>query len=141
MAKCPSLKVRELDLRRRMRVSESYMACGRGADNLRVLFAVVDVYRKKGDEVADDGDSCNGHKDVPWRNNDRIGLYHETARHLDETEMLLEQCKSYTCNQAGEQTRQRNHPAFQHKYASYELVCCTDAAKGLDVVFFLDYEH
>ena len=99
------------------------------------------MYRKKCYEISDDGDSCNGHKDVPWRNNDRIGLYHETARHLDETEMLLEQGKSDTNDKAGEQARQRNQPAFQHKYASYELVCCTDAAKRPDVILLLDDEH
>ena len=55
------------------------------------LALTVDEDGEKGDEVADEGDACDGQKNVSQRQDDRVGLNDKIARHLYESELLLKE--------------------------------------------------
>ena len=101
----------------------------------------VDVHRKQGDDVADKSDAGDGQQDVPWRDDDRVGLYHEAAGHGDESEMLLEQRKADADNQSGKKADKRDQPAFQHEDPLDKAFSRTHAQERLYVVLLLDDEH
>ena len=64
----------------------------------------VDIHRKQCDEVADKCYASYGQQNVPYGYDDRVCLYHETAWHADESEMLLEQGETDSDYKTGKKT-------------------------------------
>ena len=105
------------------------------------LASAVDVHRQQGYQIADDGYSCDGEKNVSEGQYYGICLDNETAGHLYESEMLLQESESHAGNKSSGQTDKRYHPALKYKDAFYKAVRSPEAAQGLYVVLFLDDEH
>ena len=105
------------------------------------FFSVECSYRKKGDQIADYGDSCDGKGYIPPRQDYRICLDKKLSGHLYYAQMLLQGCKAKTCCQASGESDQRYHPSFQDEDAPDGLFRCAQIAQCPDVCALFDDEH
>ena len=105
------------------------------------FFSVECSYRKKGDQIADYGDSCDGKGYIPPRQDYRICLDKKLSGHLYYAQMLLNLCESDTDDKSGRKTYERYHPSLEYEYLLNQAFLSSKTSKGVDVRPFLDNEH
>ena len=94
-----------------------------------------------GDEQADESDASEGKDNVAGLDDDGIVFDDETARHADDTDVLLDETEDDADSQADDCPEENNHPALIEKDAAYEARACPEVLEGGYVVPLFDDEH
>ena len=103
--------------------------------------STVDIYRKQGNKISYQGHTCRGEQNIPSREDDRICLDNEAARHLYESEMLLQNRKYDSHGQTSNESGEGYHPAFQNEYLFDKTLLRSETAQCPDIILFLYDEH